>query len=243
MDIKLSDYEKDRLPLSFRVIGVGKETAEVIECVNSMGYDGLEGIVAADDTTVSPTELDKMVILVTTSADCSRLEPLAKTFYQAGVLTIVVAASEPGLPDDCYDSLTVVEAGKIPAVLHGLLDPIFLHGCVDYGFSDLSCTLKNTGSFMIADARGDNPESRMDDAVKAIINDTKHFEQDIENMSLLIYCNVNLTPRLSMDELSAISKLVEELPVNLNMIWAVIYNNSLPETSLRLTAIVSGKRD
>ena len=99
------DLFHTNLPTSFRVIGVGKATKEIIEAVKSYGYYCVSATVLIDPFECVPTDEDKMVIIVARDNE-EHANSIAKTFHDAGVLTL-------GLLDnadlDCYDSV-VLEA-------------------------------------------------------------------------------------------------------------------------------------
>lgn len=89
------------LPTSFRVIGIGEATKEVIETVKSYRYDCVSATVLTEPFECIPTDEDKMVIIVAKDNE-DHANSIAKTFHDAGVLTL-------GLLDnadfDCYDSV------------------------------------------------------------------------------------------------------------------------------------------
>ena len=89
------------LPTSFRVIGIGEATKEVIETVKSYRYDCVSATVLTEPFECIPTDEDKMVIIVAKDNE-DHANSIANTFHEAGVLTI-------GLLDnadlECYDEI------------------------------------------------------------------------------------------------------------------------------------------
>lgn len=64
-DSELFDrYVRMNLPTSFRVIGIGEATKEIIETVKSYGYDCVSARVLTEPFECVPTDEDKMVIIV-----------------------------------------------------------------------------------------------------------------------------------------------------------------------------------
>lgn len=59
-DSKLFDrYARMNLPTSFRVIGIGEATKEIIETVKSYGYDCVSATVLTEPFECVPTDEDK----------------------------------------------------------------------------------------------------------------------------------------------------------------------------------------
>ena len=126
------------LPTSFRVIGIGEATKEIIEKVKAYGYDCVSATVLNEPFECVPTDEDKMVIIVAKDNE-TRANSIAKLFHDAGVLTI-------GLLDnadlECYDGVVVeTSRAEYPDLIKALLQPIATQGMIAYDFSDLQTTL------------------------------------------------------------------------------------------------------
>lgn len=109
------------LPVSFRVIGVGNGAADVIEKMKSFGYDcvGCQVVDSADDCI--PTDEDQMAIIVTKDNE-DVANAIAKTFHDAGVLTIGLLYDAD---HSCYDSVNIdAHFNDFPDIIMTLLQPI-----------------------------------------------------------------------------------------------------------------------
>lgn len=109
------------LPTSFRVIGIGEATKEVIETVKSYRYDCVSATVLTEPFECIPTDEDKMVIIVAKDNE-DHANSIANTFHEAGVLTI-------GLLDnadlECYDGVMVeTSCTEYPDLIKAFLQPI-----------------------------------------------------------------------------------------------------------------------
>jgi hypothetical protein len=118
-DSELFDrYVRMNLPTSFRVIGIGEATKEIIETVKSYGYDCVSATVLTEPFECVPTDEDKMVIIVVKDNE-DHANSIAKTFHDAGVLTL-------GLLDnadfDCYDSVvSEASCAEYPDIIKAIL--------------------------------------------------------------------------------------------------------------------------
>ena len=134
-DSELFDrYVRMNLPTSFRVIGIGEATKEIIETVKSYGYDCVSATVLTEPFECVPTDEDKMVIIVVKDNE-DHANSIAKTFHDAGVLTL-------GLLDnadfDCYDSVvSEASCAEYPDIIKAILQPIVTQGMIAYDFNDL----------------------------------------------------------------------------------------------------------
>ena len=89
------------LPVSFKVIGIGSETTGIIEKVKSFDYDCVGCLVAKDPADCVPRDEDKMAIIVAKD-NVEAANEIAKTYHDAGVLTIGLV---PEADFSCYDSV------------------------------------------------------------------------------------------------------------------------------------------
>lgn len=134
------------LPTSFRVIGIGNATKEIIDSVKSYGYDCVSATVLTEPFECVPTDEDKMVIIVAKDNE-DHANSIAKTFHDAGVLTL-------GLLDnadlDCYDSVVSEDSyTEYPYLIKSILQPIVTQGMIAYDFNDLQTNLADTNHFFI----------------------------------------------------------------------------------------------
>lgn len=131
-------------PVSFRVICVGKELSGVYRSIFSMGFDG----VLVQSTTMfpnpTPSEEDKLVILLTNGRS-PLLESIAKSFYQAGVLTLIVSTELVETKGTVCDAQTVTSIECMPLIVKRLFAPLFSDQLTCYDYNDLCVTLHKTG--------------------------------------------------------------------------------------------------
>lgn len=238
---KLNDFEPDlwKMPVNFRVIGYGEELSSVIQQIKSFGYDGLEARVVTSFREISPADDDKMVIVLAIDRH-DGLVDLLRSFYQAGVLTLLITDRDINLPPDVCDSRTTVSADKFVETVKDLVTPIFNNGMINLDFNDQSITLRNTSKFVVctADARGG--DSRIADAVASFpgkIPDRKH----VERMLWSITHNRKLNPPLAIKEIAPITEFIKSLPETIDIVWGVLIDDSLPGDTVRLSIIVAGK--
>ena len=76
-------------PVSIRVIGFGKQAELTIAAIKALGYDGVSAELYSDGDTFTQTENDIMVVFLGTTKS-ERVRSIAKTFYDANVLTLAV---------------------------------------------------------------------------------------------------------------------------------------------------------
>lgn len=62
--------------------------------------------------------------------------------------------------------------------------------------------------------------------------------QDFRKAAFIITCNRNLQPPLPMDELVAFVEQINTLPQNRDILWAFLYDDSLPTDTLCLNVII-----
>ena len=174
------------LPTSFRVIGIGEATKEIIEKVKAYGYDCVSATVLNEPFECVPTDEDKMVIIVAKDNE-DHANSIAKTFHEAGVLTI-------GLLDnadwECYDGVVVeTSCTEYPDIIKSLLQPIATQGMIAYDFNDLQTNLADAKHFFIKSATGHGNE-RVAESIGLIKSTlTSFLLNKIERLSIFLYFN------------------------------------------------------
>ena len=139
----LDSINKQEFPASFRVIGVGHGIENVINEINSFGFEGVSAEVVKYPFDCTPQDEDKLAIIV--FIDCEdNANNIAKTVHDAGVLTV-------GLNSDtfpyCYDCvMRDISTTKYPEVIKTLLQPIVTSGMISYDFNDLNKALRDPSS-------------------------------------------------------------------------------------------------
>jgi len=164
---------------------------------------------------------------------------IAKTFRDAGVLTI-------GLLDnadlDCYDSV-VAEAScaEYPELIKAILQPIATQGMIAYDFNDLQTTLADAKHFFIKSATGHGNERVVESIgfIKTTLNSS--LLNKIERLSIFLYFNKEDKQPLVMQEMTALTDFVSELPESIYVIWAVYPDESIKDEEVKVTILAAGK--
>ena len=226
------------LPTSFRVIGIGETTKEIIEAVNLCGYDCVSATVLNPPFECVPTEEDKLVIIVAKDG-APQANSIAKAFHDAGVLTL-------GLLDnadlDCYDSV-VAEASytEYPDLIKAILQPIVTQGKIAYDFNDLQTTLTDAKHFLIKSVTRCDKE-RVAEAIGCIKSSlTSSLINKIERLSIFLYFNKVGKQPLVMQEMTALTDFLSELPESIYVIWAVYPDESISDEEIKVTILAAGK--
>ncbi|MBD5252187.1 MAG: hypothetical protein HDS49_04050 [Bacteroides sp.] len=226
------------LPTSFRVIGIGEATKEIIETVKSYGYDCVSATVLAEPFESVPTDEDKMVIIVTKDNE-DHANSIAKTFHDAGVLTLGLLENADL---DCYDSV-VSEASytEYPDLIKSILQPIVTQGMIAYDFSDLQTTLTDSMRFLIKSVTrcGIDRVAEAIDCIKSTLSPS--LLNKIERLSIFLYFNRVGKHPLVMQEMTALTDFVSELPEGSYVIWAVYPDESIKDEEIKITILVAGK--
>ena len=226
------------LPTSFRVIGIGEATKEIIEKVKAYGYDCVSATVLNEPFECVPTDEDKMVIIVAKDNE-TRANSIAKLFHDAGVLTIGILKNADL---DCYDSV-VSEASctEHSELIKALLQPIATQGMIAYDFSDLQTTLADAKHFFIKSATGHGNE-RVAESIGFIKSTlTSSLLNKIERLSIFLYFNKEDKQPLVMQEMTALTDFVSELPESIYVIWAVYPDESIKDEEIKVTILAAGK--
>lgn len=228
------------LPTSFRVIGIGEATKEIIETVKTYGYDCVSATVLTEPFECIPTDEDKMVIIVAKDNE-DHANSIAKTFHDAGVLTL-------GLLDnadlDCYDSVVAdVSCTEYPDLIKTILQPIVTQGTIDYDFNDLQTSLTDAKHFFIKSATGHGNE-RVAEAIGCIKSSlTSSLLKKTERLSIVLYFNKVGEQPLLMQEMTVLTEFLKELPENIEVIWAVYPDVTIEEHGIKLSVIAARKEN
>lgn len=226
------------LPTSFRVIGIGEATKEIIETVKSYGFDCVSATVLTEPFECVPTDEDKMVIIVAKDNE-DHANSIAKTFHDAGVLTL-------GLLDnadlDCYDSV-VSDASCLEYLdlIKTILLPIVTQGMIAYDFSDLQTTLTDSKRFLINSVirSGIERVAEAIDCIKSTL--TSSMLNNIERISIFLYSKKEDKQPLVMQEMTALTDYVNELPESIYVIWAVYPDESIKDEEIKVSILAAGK--
>lgn len=226
------------LPTSFRIIGIGEATKEIIETIKSYGYDCVSATVLNEPFECVPTDEDKMVIIVAKDNE-DQANSIAKTFHEAGVLTI-------GLLDnadlECYD-VVVVETSctEYPDLIKALLQPIATQGMIAYDFNDLQTALADAKHFFIKSATEPGNE-RVAESIGFIKSTlASSLLNKIERLSIFLYFNKEGKQPLVMQEMTALTDFLSELPESIDVIWAVYPDESIKDEEIKVSILAAGK--
>lgn len=224
------------LPVSFRVIGVGNGATDVIEKVKSFGYDcvGCQVVDSADECI--PTDEDQMAIIVTRDKE-DVANTIAKTFHDAGVLTIGFLNNAAA---ECYDSIALnAHFSEFPDMINTLIQPIVTSRILNFDFNDLCTELCDSGFFKTLTVEKENVENAVCEVQKSL-DDTKIV--GAEYVSVHIYFNRKKRPEIKMDDMAHLSNMLSNLPESVSAMWSVNYDDTLPDDKIRLSIILSGKK-
>lgn len=231
-------YAHSNLPVSFRVLGIGEATKGIIEAVNSYEYDCVSATVLTHPFECVPTDEDKMVIIVARDNE-DIANGIAKTFHDAGVLTLGLLYDADL---DCYDSVMSDDSyTEYTDLIKAILQPIATQGMIAYDFNDLQTTLADTNHFFIKSVTRCGNE-RVAEAIGDIKNALTSSKLDkIERISIFLYFNREGKQPLVMQEMTALTKFLSELPESIYVIWAVYPDESINDEDIKVTILAAGK--
>lgn len=241
MDNEEKIQKTESWPVSFRVICVGKEMSAVFRTIISFGFEG----VSVQTTTMfpdpRPTDENKMVILLANGYS-QQLENIAKSFYQAGVLTLIISTHDMENLQGVCDAMTVSNWESMPLIVKSLIDPLIKQGIICFDVNDLSMTLHNAQKFKIVSTLSRTNENRIDVLVKNLDGLLEGYNlSEQENITIILYHNKKVNPPLAMNELRPLSEFIGNFPEDVSVIWGLSFDNEMPTDETRLDAIVAGK--
>ena len=235
-----TDYFNN-FPVSFHVFGIGDSFNPIISKIGDLGYDGVLATTIRPEQLPSPTEEDRMVIILADGANDSIIDA-AKSYYQAGVLTLIV--SHRPLERQCKfcDAQLVAYTESMYQSVKAILDMIFNNGLIALDFNDIHSCLHDSGFFKVVETIGKGGEQRVAEAIAKIEDKILTKEKKaIENFIISISFNRDIQPPLRMSEVKTLPDFLLSLPEEVNAIWGVFHDDKMPLDEVRLTAIISGK--
>jgi hypothetical protein len=237
----LSNDYTDTFPVSFHVFGIGEGFKPIIDKIVALGYDGVSAKTIRPELLPSPTEEDRMVIILTDEGYDS-VTDAAKSFYQAGVLTLIVSHKRLESQSKFCDAQLEADTDAMYQSVKAILDMIFNNGLIALDFNDIQSSIHDAGFFKVVETTGKGGEQRVADAISKIKNIVPPKEMNaIENFIISISFNRDIQPQVNMCEMKAISDFLSNLPEEVNAIWGVFHDNKMPLDEVRLTTILSGK--
>lgn len=228
-------------PVSFRVFGFGESLKPTIDKIADLGYDGVSAAIVSEDQLPTPTDEDKMVILLMDESIEAAIA-LAKSFYESGSLTLIVSTQPIDGNSKFCDAQTIVRSEEMFVPVKGILDVLLNQGHINLDFSDVAYTLSNSGFFKVIETIGIGTEERIADAISKIEgNISTEGMSLVEKIVISIIYNRDLQPPLNMDEMKYLSEYISHLPEEVNAIWGVFNDETMPTDEVRLSVIISGK--
>lgn len=243
MDNEEKILESEHWRVYYRVICVGEETSGAFRSIKSFGYDKYKWFSVQSTTMVpnpTPTEGDKMVILLS-NGDSQQLEGIAKSFYQAGVLTVLVTTKIVEMTEAFCDTQTVAPIESMPFIVKALLNYLFSIRVNGVDSDDLSALLYKSGKFKVIQVSSVWKENCIQEMVSKISKKLAYNIGQIERLSLVIYINNTNFQSLKITDLEALKDYVHELPNNIDVIWSIGYDNEMQNDEVRLDALLFGK--
>ena len=227
--------ENKHFPASFRVIGVGHGIENVINEINSFGFEGVSAEVVKYPFDCTPQDEDKLAIICFTDCD-DNANRIAKIFHDAGVLTI--GFGEDAVPT-YYDSIMEhVRSSDYPKIIKSLLQPIVTSGMISYDFNDLSSILRDSEYFTVRSTSG-NSVKEATEKLQGVFNEIDL--KCVDYLSIHLYFNPERSIPLAMNNMTSLSQLMSVLPETINVIWSVNKDEKLNGDEIRLSVILAGK--
>lgn len=232
---------------SFRVICVGKEMSGVFRSIISLGLERVSVQTTTQFPDPTPTDENQMVILLS-NGNSPQLESIAKSFYQAGVLTVLITTKIVEMTEVFCDSQTVVPIESMPFIVKTLLNYLLIDRqltCFD--FNDLCLILHKSSNFKVIEVSSGLQDNRIRDIMSEfskIIG--THDLEHIERLSMIIYINDSLISdreiqSLKLTDLDTLKDFVREFPDNIDVLWSIGIDDEMQKGEVRLDAIFSGK--
>ncbi len=240
MDDLSNDYTNN-FPTSFHVFGIGESLKPILDKISALGYDGVSTKITSPELLPSPTDEDRMVIILVDECTDS-VVAAAKSFYQAGVLTLIVSNSRIVSKTKFCDAQLVARLENMYVAVKAILEILFTNGLIAIAFSDIHSVLRNSDFFKVFETFGNGVDGRVSDAISKIKNVILKEEfGSVENIIISIFFNSNINPPLNICEVQPLSEFILQFPDEVNAIWGLFRDDRVPTDEVRLTVIVSGK--
>lgn len=235
IDSKIQRTYQNPFPVSFKVIGVGSKTSDIIEKVKSFGYDCIVCSIANSPSDCIPMDDDLMAIIVAVDNEVVANE-IAKTYHDAGVLTIGLVNNADF---SCYNNIVAdTPAENFSDTIKHLLLPLVTQGFICYNFNDLCTTLRNCRFFRTFIAEGKS----VDEAVTNMKKEMGYVAfQNIESLSAHLFFNSKKKPTIKTEDISHLSDMISKLSEAIDVIWSVNFDDILPDDIIKFTIIIAGK--
>lgn len=207
----------------------------------ALEYERVSASVIIRDEPVAPTDEDRMVIILADEFK-DEAKDIAKSFYQAGVLTFIIA-TVPIIDATLFcDSQSISEIESMDRDVKAILDIIAKPGYICLDFNDISNILRNFGYFRVIETVGKENGLRVSDALSKI--DEKLSRQEMaltEKIIMAIFFNRDMQPALTVGEIEPLSDYLSNYPEETTTIWGIFHDDEMTTDEVRLSSIISGK--
>ena len=224
-------------PVSFRVFGIGEKTLPILNEIDSWGYQGVKTIIFGKEE-ISPSEEDEMVIFI--NPDNYDISLMTQSFFQADILTLVIAASGFNELANSYDALCLTEQSFISNTVLGILYPLFHHGYIAFDYYDIRLFFKNQGRFKVIYDKYEWTDHLLSQALNTFKNSYCKWDT-IDRIALIFSINRKENLSLKATELLPIQELLSNLPPSVDIKWGFIDDNELGRDYFQMIGILSGK--
>ena len=225
---------KYRFTSWIRIFGIGEESKDIIDQIKAENYPDV-GAYYITNEIIFPED-DEMVIFINSSN--KEINTLTKSFYKAGVLTLIISTHNINFERECYDSYTVISKDKIFPAIKSLFDPLFHINSISFGFNDILFTLKDSGNFIITSYESTSLNNRMKEMLHNLKNKIQSY-QGIENLAFVISYDPSSELHLSGRDLETLQDYLNDLHDEVNVVWGLQRDEDYKD-KIKITAIASG---
>jgi hypothetical protein len=223
----------------FRVICVGKDMSGVFRSIMSFGFEGVSVQSTDMFPNPTPTDVDKMVILLA-NEDRQQLESIAKSFYQAGVLTLIINTSEHHDNHVQCDSLTISYIDDMPKVVRAILIPILSDSYINFDFSNISSIFKDSHLFKVYESYGCGMGNRIENAIDCMPVALSEDMKNCERALIYISCPMMQLGFITK-QWKSVNAFIQRFPLETDVMALPINDENSPTDRIRLSIILSGK--
>ncbi|MCI9606771.1 MAG: hypothetical protein HFJ94_01190 [Muribaculaceae bacterium] len=233
------EFEMDNTPFWCRVFGFGSETQSVIAAIQPR--PGLDAVVVGESV-CTPLANDKLAIILVADHEDSRAAGIARAFYDAGVLTLVISQSQLDWTDTACDSAMVASPDRWLSVVNSLIYPIYsTDSYISYDLYDLMTTLRNTRHFTVVEAIAGKEENKVAEAIAQLSGKIgTRTIADMSNISLILYSSRRMKQPMLMGHMQSLTDFIHDMPQHVEVVWSVFFDEDMDADTLCLSAIIAG---
>lgn len=226
-------------PVCIRILGFGKNLKSVIDKLGCNKY--VSACIVNNDMNVIPSDYDKIVIMLVDEYS-GLLESVASTFYQAGVLTIMITSAYVYKRTPLWDSMTISPIGNMISIVNSILHPILRDSYISFDFNDFFTIFKDTHNFKVCETYGCGMGNRVENAIDCmpvgLLEDVANSERALITFSW----NRNMQPPIFMSHFKSLATYLNRFPSEIDIIWTLYFEDELPTDRIKLSVILSGKK-